>query len=74
MAANAFILLLLYMFLRNYSSLGRAILLPAGAGIAAFAVQALMFSEGAFLMVQLATYAGLFALLWSKTSQQTGKV
>jgi hypothetical protein len=59
---DALVLTLLFLKVRTLSPFGGRTLLVIGAGLAGFAIHALIFFNGGFLVVQLATIAGTFAI------------
>jgi hypothetical protein len=61
-AFDLVILALVYLSLRPYAPIDRRFLLPLGAGLGGFVFHAFVFFSGAFLVLQLATYLGVFVL------------
>lgn len=55
-----------YFLLRTYPPLGRTTLLAMGAGMAGFVFQAFLCFEGEYLILQLATIAGLCGLSYAQ--------
>ena len=70
---DLFILTVLYFYLRS-SSMERRVLIPIGAGLAAFVFHAFVFFSGAILYLHLATLASVFVLCFvSAFSRSDGK-
>ena len=61
-AVDAGLLTLMYFAVRRQPRFTRQGLLAVGGGLAGFVFHALMFFDGGFLIVQLATIAGAFAI------------
>ena len=65
-AFDTLLLTALYLVFRRLAPLDHSALWAIGAGLAGFAIQALVFYNGAFLILQLATISGAFAIcLWA---------
>ena len=60
--AGLLLLTLLYLYLRSHAPVGRHLLFPVAAGAVGFVFHALLFFSGAFLVLQLATIAGVVGL------------
>jgi hypothetical protein len=70
-AFDGTLLALLYWVFRRRAPLDRATLFVIGGGLAGFAVQALVFYSGAFLILQLATITLAYAIcLWVPRKRQ----
>jgi hypothetical protein len=63
-AAGLVLVSLGWFYVRANAPLDRRLVLAVGIGMAAFAAQALIVNTGAFLILQLATYAAMFGLVW----------
>ena len=61
-AVDAGLLTLMYFAIRGQPRFSRQGLLAVGGGLAGFVFHALMFFDGGFLIVQLATITGAFAI------------
>jgi hypothetical protein len=62
-AFDTVLCVVLYLIMRASTELNRSILLPVGAGMTAFVFHAVLFFNGPFLIVQLATIAALFGIV-----------
>jgi hypothetical protein len=61
-AFDLMLLVMCYFAFRNHAPLDQKALIMTGGGLAGFVIQAVMFYSGAFLILQLATIAGIFGI------------
>ena len=60
----------LWLYLRTKTPLDRGILLPVAMGLGGFVFHAVLFIDGAILVLQLASIAGALGLCWFSTTKQ----